>query len=341
MSDGAGPAVIYISDDDLIDESPVPVGALAPTATAASASTSAPTTATTPKLELTPDELMGLFAQEHGEGDDDDDARVSDGERMQQLDNELDDLDGTIAQLVARQSALRFERTRIATRMEKADAAAEATAARRDWCDPDIFEWSEKVAAARVQVLGPSAAFRHNQLAVINAALSGRDTFVIAPTGGGKSLCYIIPQLVDAQTAKECGDPTPLTLVVSPLLALMYDQVDLDAIIPQLKVTQVHPLHPHRHTDTVWSGHQLTSVCCSAFIVQVRSAGKIEARMLHSEMERSVATEILRDIGSKDGVIQLIFVTPEKVATPLYLCLSPFLSHPPSSTKHRSKPEPT
>ncbi len=58
--------------------------------------------------------------------------------------------------------------------------------------------------------------FRPGQRDVIAAVLAGRDCLCIMPTGGGKSLCYQLPSLVRQGT----------TLVVSPLIALMKDQVD-------------------------------------------------------------------------------------------------------------------
>lgn len=59
--------------------------------------------------------------------------------------------------------------------------------------------------------------FRPGQPEVIGAVLAGRDTLAVMPTGGGKSICYQVPALVF-----EDG----ITVVVSPLLALMKDQVD-------------------------------------------------------------------------------------------------------------------
>ena len=59
--------------------------------------------------------------------------------------------------------------------------------------------------------------FRPGQAEVISAVLARRDTLAVMPTGGGKSVCYQVPALL-----REDG----LTLVVSPLLALMKDQVD-------------------------------------------------------------------------------------------------------------------
>jgi ATP-dependent helicase YprA (DUF1998 family) len=92
---------------------------------------------------------------------------------------------------------------------------------KRNWIIPNAIEWTtkkfpwdEEIDLVRKEVFGIQN-YRQNQRAIINAAKSGRDVFVCMPTGGGKSLTFQLPAITDKG----------ITLVVMPLLSLIYDQV--------------------------------------------------------------------------------------------------------------------
>jgi len=81
--------------------------------------------------------------------------------------------------------------------------------------------------------------FRPGQEAVIRAVLEGRDTLAVMPTGGGKSLCYQIPALMQRS----------LTVIVSPLISLMKDQVDS---LLQSSVADAAALHSGLSPEERW-----------------------------------------------------------------------------------------
>ena len=115
-------------------------------------------------------------------------------------------------------------------------------------------------------------AFRPGQERAIGSVLTGRDTLVVLPTGGGKSLCYQVPALM----------MPGLTVVVSPLISLMKDQVD--ALVG-------------RGLPAAFINSTLTS---SQVADRLARAGRGEIKMLYVAPERFDAgktAERLRDMG--------------------------------------------
>ena len=83
-----------------------------------------------------------------------------------------------------------------------------------DWSSDSQFTWSNQLLHLSRSVFGVEE-FRQYQLEAINVTLSGLDCLLILPTGAGKSLCYQLPALISPG----------FTLVISPLVSLMEDQV--------------------------------------------------------------------------------------------------------------------
>jgi ATP-dependent DNA helicase RecQ len=85
--------------------------------------------------------------------------------------------------------------------------------------------------------------FRPAQRPVIESVLAGRDTLAVLPTGGGKSVCFQVPALVSGG----------LTLVVSPLIALMQDQVAA-AVARGMPAAALHSGVDEAERERIWSG---------------------------------------------------------------------------------------
>ena len=126
------------------------------------------------------------------------------------IDKEIHDLSQKIRKYEEKRRALKrkAEVIREKIQQKESDALLE-----QDW-ERRQFEWSERLNIARQEIFKLSG-YRADQLAVMNASMSGHDCILIMPTGGGKSLTYQLPAVISPG----------VTLVVSPLLSLMEDQV--------------------------------------------------------------------------------------------------------------------
>ena len=140
-----------------------------------------------------------------------------------QIDKEVAELGKQIQRLEGRRRILKRKAGLLREKIQKEESDALLG---QDW-ERRRFAWSERLDTARSEVFGLSS-YRQDQLAVINASMSGHDCLLIMPTGGGKSLTYQLPAVVSPGLTLVRPSPlTPLTprQVVSPLLSLMEDQL--------------------------------------------------------------------------------------------------------------------
>ncbi|XP_055628095.1 ATP-dependent DNA helicase Q1-like [Toxorhynchites rutilus septentrionalis] len=143
-------------------------------------------------------------------GEDDTFEEIDLDTRLRAVKREIDEVDLELARLTKRRKTL--EQLREKYRLQKQQQSSNQLA-QKDW-DTDDFSWSPKVDRVLKEVFHMKS-FRAQQLGAINAVLSKHDVLLLAPTGGGKSLCYQLPALV----------AEGITLIVSPLIALMEDQI--------------------------------------------------------------------------------------------------------------------
>ncbi|ETL86806.1 hypothetical protein, variant 3 [Phytophthora nicotianae] len=141
---------------------------------------------------------------------------------LAQVQEELQEVEENLDVLFLRQSELLERKKELQAQLEYEQIEEEARAAKDtgkpapDW--KAQFEWTEQIHKLLTDSFHLPG-FRSVQEEVINATLSKQDVFVVMRSGGGKSLCYQLPALLDGNSG--------FTVVISPLISLIQDQVVL------------------------------------------------------------------------------------------------------------------
>ena len=154
-------------------------------------------------------------------------------EELKEVNIELKAVEAQIEQLLERQQELLERRKCLEDQVLNGEACSlKQNCANSDpaaWrgCD---FPWCKDMEDAKERVFKISK-FRPLQLETMNATMSGVDCILVMPTGGGKSLCFQLPAVISSG----------ITLVVSPLVSLMEDQ------LMALQVTENNKVLRHIH----------------------------------------------------------------------------------------------
>lgn len=131
--------------------------------------------------------------------------------------DEINAIDYELRQIECEQQKLEDRKKVLVDRKQKLkdDALLQKSynLANKDW-DTENFSWSKNLRKCLVDVFKIKE-LRPLQLQTMNASISKEDVILVMPTGGGKSLCYQLPAVISKG----------ITIVVSPLIALMEDQL--------------------------------------------------------------------------------------------------------------------
>ncbi|XP_015597808.1 ATP-dependent DNA helicase Q1-like [Cephus cinctus] len=140
----------------------------------------------------------------------DDEYHATYEEEIAAIDYELQQIENDLQKLEDRKKILTLRKEKI---RDDALIKKSLSLAKKNW-DTEGFSWSKDIRKAAKDIFKIDK-LRPLQLPTLNAIMSGEDVILIMPTGGGKSLCYQLPAVISKG----------ITIVVSPLVSLMEDQL--------------------------------------------------------------------------------------------------------------------
>ncbi|XP_059182385.1 ATP-dependent DNA helicase Q1 [Centropristis striata] len=226
----------------------------------------------------------------------------SNGEQaeLDSVEAELELVELQIAELLQKQADLTTRKNALLQRLEEACSAAEpsssssSSSSKSSGADPVMskkdmqlydgtdFPWSIEVEQHLKKSFHLST-FRPLQLRAINLTLSGKDVFLVMPTGRGKSLCYQLPAV--------CSKG--FTLVVSPLVSLMEDQnMYLSSI--NVPAVMVNASSSKEHAKSVMAG--MTDPNAPFKLLYVTPEKIAKSKLLMSRLEKAYNANLLNRI---------------------------------------------
>ncbi|KAJ7329236.1 hypothetical protein JRQ81_015410 [Phrynocephalus forsythii] len=198
-------------------------------------------------------------------------------EELASVDSELQALEIQIQELLEHQQVLHQKKV-VLTKKIKQFSDAESGSSKdtdltaADWNKED-FPWSIGIRDA-LQNNFKIKKFRPLQLETINVTMSGRDVFLVMPTGGGKSLCYQLPAV--------CCDG--FTLVICPLISLMEDQL---MMLEQLGVSATLLNASSTKEHVKWVHTEMLSRSSQLKLIYVTPEKIAKSKMFMSKLEKA------------------------------------------------------
>ncbi len=141
-------------------------------------------------------------------------------EELSKIEEQIGSIENEIKYLIGEKHKLLERRDLIRAQLQSIDDLNTCSMIQQADIESDIdwengrFPWTDELSLKLLSKFSISS-FRHLQLSCINATLSNHDVILLMPTGGGKSLCYQLPAVINEG----------FTLVISPLVSLMQDQL--------------------------------------------------------------------------------------------------------------------